>query len=520
MTIVSKSKAQCKRQKQARKRQRKIKINKRQWMRTPLTLEQKRVKKEKKQKAKENKKEKRKKKEKETETIIAKQIHEQLSSIFTSKTLDALAKVTGFIKRKGGELLPYAYMYIMSYGFFGNGKISLVNLTSMLQANFNVKITPQALSKKINTKYSVLFLSKIFKKLLNIQLGIKLKNKASDLFSNFTAVNLQDSTQVSLHPSLANNFAGSGGRASKASLKLDCIFDIANINIQRVRIVNGTVPDQKLANDIVKYVKESSLSINDLGYFEIATKREIGEKKGFYISRLSISTNVYLNKSAKCKLDIIEFLKKEIDKGEESISCTVYIGAEERLKARLIAQKVPKHVSKQRQERYKHENNKEPNKYYIEWCGYAIFITNIPSEMYSPMIIIAIYKIRWQIELIFKNFKSNIELDYLTGMNKYRIESLIYGRLITITTIFIIQNFAAHIAQKREVSGDKLTKWLRLNEKLCLCILNSSILQLLRLLKLEIAKVCKQQRKRKTTLEYIEALVNDQENLQGNICVA
>lgn len=62
--------------------------------------------------------------------------------------------------------------------------------------------------------------------------------------------------------------------------------------------------------------------------------------------------------------------------------------------------------------------------------------------MYSPMFIIAIYKIRWQIELIFKNFKSNIELDYLAGTNKYRIESLIYGRLITITTIFI-----THITQ-------------------------------------------------------------------------
>lgn len=113
MTIVSKSKSQRKRQKQARKRQRKIKINKRQRMRTPLTPEPKIVKKKKKQNLKENKKEMRKKKEKEAESIIAKQIHKQLSSIFTSKTLDALAKVTGFIKRKGGELLPYAYMYII-----------------------------------------------------------------------------------------------------------------------------------------------------------------------------------------------------------------------------------------------------------------------------------------------------------------------------------------------------------------------------------------------------------------------
>lgn len=53
-------------------------------MRAPLTPKQKRVKKE-------NKKKKRKKKTKEAETIIANLIKRALSSIFTSKTLDALA---------------------------------------------------------------------------------------------------------------------------------------------------------------------------------------------------------------------------------------------------------------------------------------------------------------------------------------------------------------------------------------------------------------------------------------------
>lgn len=518
MTRVSKNKVQRKKEKQARKKQRKIKKAKRYQKRPLLSLEQR--KKKKAQRSKENRKEQRKNKEKERESAIAKRIQWTLSSIFDSTTLEALAKITGFIKRKGGELLPYAYMYTMSYSFFGNGKTSLANLTSMLHTNFNIKITPQALSKKINTKYSVRFLSKIFKKLLSVQLKIKLKNKATDVFSMFTAVNLQDSTQVSLHPSLAKDFAGSGGSASKAALKLDCIFDIANSSIQSVRLIKGTVPDQKLAKDILKHVKESSLSINDLGYFELATKRKIEEKKGFYISRLSIRTNVYSSKSNKHKLDILQFLKRKCDKGEDSVSCTVYIGSEERFKTRLIAEKVPKHVSQQRQDRYKRDNSKEPNKYYTEWCGYSIFITNIPPESYSSIIIIAIYKIRWQIELIFKNFKSNVELDRLTGTNKYRIESLIYGRLITITTLFIIQNYAAHIALQREVSSDKLTKWLSLNSRLCLCILNGSILQLLRSLEIDILRVCKQQRKRRTTLEHIETLIDDQEKLQDNICVA
>lgn len=160
-------------------------------------------------------------------------------------------------------------------------------------------------------------------------------------------------------------------------------------------------------------------------------------------------------------------------------------------------------------------------RYYTEWCGYAIFITNVPVEQISPKMIIAIYKIRWQIELIFKNLKSNFEIDYLVGTNKYRIESLIYGRLITISTLFIIQNYAGYIAEERqvitlasqgkEVSGDKLTKWLKVNARLCVAIIEKSLLQMLVFLELKIAKVCKKRRKRQTTLEYIEEAFNEEQ---------
>ena len=109
------------------------------------------------------------------------------------------------------------------------------------------------------------------------------------------------------------------------------------------------------------------------------------------------------------------------------------------------------------------------------------------------------------IELAFKNFKSNIDLDILKGTNKHRIESLVYGRLITIVTIFIIHNYAAHIAQDREVSGDKLTKWLDSDQRLKEAIIKNSLLELLTLLEFDILIVSKQKRTRKTTLDLLKA---------------
>lgn len=508
--MKARKRQQRKKRRMSQSKQRKGTVNK-----FSLTAEQKAKRKEDSQRAKEHKKKKRALKKERAERGEAILIQKLLYSIFHSNALDKIAKATGFIKRKSNQLQAYAFMFIMSFGFLGNGEISLANMTSTLSKSFDIDITPQALSKRINTKDSVKFLSAIFSKLLNIQMKVNFAGIAKEVFAVFSEVYLQDSTQISLNPVLEKPLKGSGGKASKSALKLDYIFDIANTVMKHVKLKKGTFSDKKLSKDIIKCIQPGSLSIRDLGYFEISTLRKIQEEVAYYISRLSISVNVYLNTEDKEKLDLMGFIKEEFVKGVTSINQIVYLGVKERFETRLVVEKVPDEVSKQRQARYITGNGKAPSEYYTEWCGYSIFITNIPPEMFSTKIIIALYKIRWQIELIFKNFKSNLELDYLSGKNKHRIESLVYGRLITISLLFIIQNYAAYIALSekkgtREVSGDKLTKWLITGSNLYTAILEKTLLELLALLEFDIAKLCKQKRKKKTTLEGISDLMDSE----------
>ena len=147
----------------------------------PLTVEQKAKRKEDSQRAKEYKEKKRALKKERAERAKATLIQKLLCSIFHSNALDKIAKVTGFIKRKSNQLQAYAFMFIMSFGFFGNGEISLANMTSTLSKSFDIDITPQALSKRINTKNSVKFLSAIFSKLLNIQMKVNFAGIAKEV---------------------------------------------------------------------------------------------------------------------------------------------------------------------------------------------------------------------------------------------------------------------------------------------------------------------------------------------------
>ena len=503
---ILKKRSERKRQKQSRRIQ---KINEHKRKRhnsknVKLTDEQKRIRAEKLKKRVEIKILKKQFKSEKIESENATSLHKVIFSVFDACTLDQLARTTGFIKR-GGLITAFSFIYLLSFGFYGNGRIALTYLVSILDKKFEIDITPQALCKRINSASSVNFLKSVVLKLIESQILAGVKNRFTATFSIFSGIYLQDSSQMILNEILENDYQGAGGCSSKSSLKLDFIYDIMNLVVIGIKITGGVTPDQFNSREIMKYLKARALIIRDLGYFGIDTLKKIQDKGVFYLSRLPISLNVFLNKDDKQPINIVNEFKKLIKDNNGPISLKIYLG-NEKFETRLVAEKVPSEVTEKRRTRYKIKHKKEPSEYYMEWFGYSIFITNIPIEIFSGKMIIAMYKIRWQIELVFKNFKSNIEINVLKGINKYRIESLVYGKLITIITIFIIQQYTANIAPEMEVSGDKLTKWLKADNRLHQAIIMGKLILLLKELECEIPLVTKQKRKRKTTCEYISTI--------------
>jgi hypothetical protein len=518
MKTLSKKKRRRKQKNQARKIQRQISKRKRHHcLGKRLTPEQKLRRSQQLAERKQLKQERKLLSIERNETEKIKNIEKVISSIFNSAILDQLAKLTGFIKRSGGEITPFSFMYIVSFGFLGNGHIALNYLVAGLRNHFNVNVSAQGLSKRINSASSVKFLKKILQKLLAVQLKIGLKNSFSEQFEMFKGIYLQDSTQISLNEALSKDFKGQGGGGSTSALKLDFIYDIANLLVYGIKITDATTNDQTHAKEVLKYIKPGVLILRDLGYFTISVLQKIQEKKAYFLSRLSISTNVYLNPEDEEPIDVPKFLKKLHEEGKDSVNLKVYLGKIERFETRLVAEKVPLHVSKQRSARFKKDRKKEPSSSYVEWCNFSIFVTNIPETMFSGKMIIALYKIRWQIELLFKNFKSNIEINILKGTNKNRIESLLYGKLITIVVMFVIQNYAANIAKGKEISGDKLLKLLKSDNQLRQAIIENNLSMLLIVLECDIELAYKQKRNRKTSYECIKEALSRERKMEVNI---
>ena len=88
---------------------------------------------------------------------------------------------------------------------------------------------------------------------------------------------------------------------------------------------------------------------------------------------------------------------------------------------RLIAWKVPTKVAAERRRKLKLAQKKRgrsaPTKEALAACDWMFLVTNVPPEKLSAKEAIVLYRARWQIELLFKRWKSIGLVDLLNGKN-------------------------------------------------------------------------------------------------------
>jgi Transposase DDE domain len=142
-----------------------------------------------------------------------------------------------------------------------------------------------------------------------------------------------------------------------------------------------------------------------------------------------------------------------------------------------------------------------------KWLKFTFFVTNVPKEIWEPRFVGSVYQLRWSIELVFKNWKSLLNIDIMKGKSVYRIECFILGRLIAVLllTFYIswIRTFV-DCTYGRELSTYKFTQWMLRNERMLL-IAQPEMLEreLTGILSGTILALCKDKRMRLTSEEIV-----------------
>lgn len=435
---------------------------------------------------------------------------EKIMSIFESSQLEVMAYETGFIQRKTNKIRPRDFLKLMTTELLQEPSMSYESLCeSLSELNPQVTISPQGLEQRVNSSGAVNYLKQALGMAMTKALEPVETNISPKLLEHFPRIFIQDSTQFTLHEKLAEKFKGSGGSASSSGGKIDLVYEFKTQRIFQLQVSEGSRSDQSRAKDFLEWVQKQDLVIRDLGYFSLQSIQEFTAHDAYYLSRLLHSVDVYLSADSTEPLNLPKYIN-EHERGNSVIELAVFIGKKTKIPTRLIIYRLPQEiVNKKRYEARKTAKKKgrTPTKHQLAMLEFNLFITNVPSEIWSASVVGTIYRLRWQIELRFKEWKSLLEINVLKGTRAERIQCWLYGRLICIVMMTLVFSWAcwyAALSIGREVSLNKLLKWLTKKNRFSLSVQHHLIPELLAQIAERINQLCKQERKRKTTLKLID----------------
>lgn len=359
----------------------------------------------------------------------------QFQSFFQDEVIEKMARESKFIERSSSKLTGWMFLELHLLMDLNGKEFSLNQMCDELYDRYGVWLAKQSLDERFNT-FSVKFMRQCFEFIFKQTLDFK-QNAA--VHSHFKRVILTDSISWQLPAHLATFYQSNGGDTSGSSIKIHQQYDLLNGSILELDIRNGKENDAVFLQTIDYAQVKQDLHLLDLGYFKREHLRALHQAGGFFISRYKTGTDLFVKDETDglIKLNWQKVLA-QLKEGQTTCLPEVYLG-KEKLKVRLLIEKLPEAVKEKRLFKLKRKlANQSKNRSWLAsemkmlLVGYNLFITNTTEEQLLAPQVSLYYKLRWQIEILFKVWKSIMEIDKVAKMSIFRFECYLYSRLIAI----------------------------------------------------------------------------------------
>lgn len=352
-------------------------------------------------------------------------VAKEMNAVLT-KSAEVAAKETGFVQRSS-KMTGSKFAQTLVLGWMKNPIASLDELTQVAAA-LQVAITPQGLDARFNEAAA-----ELMKQVLEVALTKVIEGDAVPipLLQRFQGVYLQDSTVIALPKSLVSQWVGRSNNRSEptASLKIQVRFDYSTGQLDGVCLQSGRESDRASLTQILALPKRA-LRLADLGYFSLKVLSDYDAAGVYFLTRLMSGTQLYDEDGQA--FDLAKRLKHS---SQGVVDQRVAVGQQFHLSCRLIACRVPQEVGEQRRRRLKEAARKRqqaPSPIALILADWTIVVTNVPLELLSWQEALTLLRVRWQIELLFKLWKSHGRLDESRSTNPWRILCEVYAKLVAL----------------------------------------------------------------------------------------
>jgi hypothetical protein len=362
------------------------------------------------------------------------ELHPALHDLFTD-TADHLARQVGFCQR-ARKLTGPAFAQALVFALLEKPDATLEDFADLAEDVLGINVSPQAFDKRF-TQPAADLLRGLFLESFNRPFD-SLRPALLPVLRRFPAVFLRDATLVGLPSCLAQLFPGRGGRhaphGGAAAVKLVFEAEVTTGTLTEVAVLAG-LDNERRAEVAGKPLPPGALLLEDMGFFCGARLQGYAEQGVYFLCRIPAWTAVF---DRGGRVDLVGLLRKaKGDRFEREVR--ILHGC--KLAVRLLAVRLPEAEAQRRRQRVLREakqRGRPVSQKKLDLCAWNILVTNAPPGLLSVASAGVVRRVRWQVELLFKLFKSEGAIDRTRSQCPHRVQCELYAKLLAM----VVQQWA------------------------------------------------------------------------------
>lgn len=337
------------------------------------------------------------------------------------------ARATGLVRR-ASKLTGARFVQTLVFGWLAQPEARLTQL-AQTAATLGVALSPQALDGRFG-EASAACLREVLE--AAVQVVLAADPVAVPVLRRFAAVAVQDCTTIALPAALAATWPGCGGStpsSGAAALKLGVRLDLVTGRLTGPYVEAGRTND-RAAIAAAAPLSPGALRLADPGFFSLDELVAQAAQGVWWLSRWQPGTALFTADGQRHEL-----LPLLATATGTALDLAVRLGARQRLPARLLAARVPQEIADQRRRRLRaaaRDKGRTASAAHLALCAWTIFLTSVPADRLTLREALTLARARWQIEVLFKLWKSHQRVDEWRSANPWRILTEVYAKLLAV----------------------------------------------------------------------------------------
>jgi len=269
------------------------------------------------------------------------------------------------------------------------------------------------------------FVRQVYRDILRRLSQNMLRATASDQLGHFTDIVVQDGSSFAVHDALAEIFGGRFTKIRPAAVELHTFASVFKDQVLHAQLA----PDKEAERAFLPRPEEltGKLLLADRGYQGLEYWQQLTAAGAFFVMRGKSDLNPHVlrvrspgGRLSRFEGHRLQEVLARLPRRRLELVVQWSFPHQETLRLRMIVMK--------------QTHTKEP----------TILITNVPRRLLTARQVTEVYRLRWQIELIFKEWKSYANLHEFASTNPALVEGLIWASLCAAA----LKRSLAHASQR------------------------------------------------------------------------